>query len=113
MFLTLTYSIRKRRTEKWQCFNLADYCEWGVKLFVCYLRIRIHGRQSLIYLAKRVTILLGIHFSRNESVSRYNLFCLVVPESGRAGVIERVPATGCATGDIMWLLDEPNQPYEG
>ncbi|XP_052757390.1 uncharacterized protein LOC113517335 isoform X2 [Galleria mellonella] len=29
-----------------------------------------------------------------------------------AGVVRRVPATGCATGDIMWLLDEPNQPYE-
>ncbi|CAH0692169.1 unnamed protein product [Chilo suppressalis] len=29
-----------------------------------------------------------------------------------SGVVERVPATGCASGDIMWLLDEPNQPYE-
>lgn len=29
------------------------------------------------------------------------------------GVVARVPATGCASGAIMWLLDEPNQPYEG
>ncbi|XP_068630023.1 E3 ubiquitin-protein ligase HECW2 isoform X2 [Battus philenor] len=32
--------------------------------------------------------------------------------AGVASVVGRVPATGCATGDIMWLLDEPNQPYE-
>ncbi|KAI5641706.1 WW domain-containing protein [Phthorimaea operculella] len=33
---------------------------------------------------------------------------------GSSGCAEaaRVPATGCARGDIMWLLDEPNQPYE-
>ncbi|KAI8434584.1 hypothetical protein MSG28_003122 [Choristoneura fumiferana] len=35
---------------------------------------------------------------------------LTVPESG--GVVGRVPATGCASAGIMWLLDEPNQPYE-
>lgn len=33
--------------------------------------------------------------------------------SGITGVVGRVSATGCANGDIMWLLDEPNQPYEG
>nr|XP_037869476.1 uncharacterized protein LOC101741169 isoform X2 [Bombyx mori] len=27
-------------------------------------------------------------------------------------VVGRVPASGCASGDIMWLLNEPNQPYE-
>ncbi|XP_049867393.1 uncharacterized protein LOC126367741 isoform X2 [Pectinophora gossypiella] len=32
--------------------------------------------------------------------------------AGIAGVAGRVPAAGCARGDIMWLLDEPNQPYE-
>ncbi|KAJ8722435.1 hypothetical protein PYW07_003615 [Mythimna separata] len=32
--------------------------------------------------------------------------------AGSASVVGRVPATGCASGDIMWLLDEPNQPYE-
>lgn len=30
-----------------------------------------------------------------------------------AGIVRLVPATGCDTGHIMWLLDEPNQPYEG
>ncbi|XP_063378393.1 E3 ubiquitin-protein ligase HECW2 isoform X1 [Cydia fagiglandana] len=35
---------------------------------------------------------------------------LCYAESG--GVVGRVPATGCASGGIMWLLDEPNQPYE-
>ncbi|CAH2237387.1 jg10515 [Pararge aegeria aegeria] len=29
-----------------------------------------------------------------------------------AGIARLVPATGCDTGHIMWLLDEPNQPYE-
>ncbi|KAG6449455.1 hypothetical protein O3G_MSEX006045 [Manduca sexta] len=29
-----------------------------------------------------------------------------------SGEVARVPATGCTSGDIMWLLDEPNQPYE-
>ncbi|XP_045445647.1 uncharacterized protein LOC123653699 [Melitaea cinxia] len=29
-----------------------------------------------------------------------------------AGIVRLVPATGCDTGHIMWLLDEPNQPYE-
>ncbi|XP_072943876.1 uncharacterized protein Hecw isoform X2 [Epargyreus clarus] len=29
-----------------------------------------------------------------------------------AGVGGRVPTGGCATGNIMWLLDEHNQPYE-
>lgn len=33
--------------------------------------------------------------------------------TGNVGVVGRVPATGYASGDIMWLLDEPNQPYEG
>jgi hypothetical protein len=37
----------------------------------------------------------------------------VTESAGTSGVAERVPATGCASGDIMWLLDEPNQPYEG
>ncbi|CAG5051193.1 unnamed protein product [Parnassius apollo] len=36
----------------------------------------------------------------------------VKESAGIVGVAGRVPATGCATGDIMWLLDEPNQPYE-
>lgn len=36
------------------------------------------------------------------------------PDSGvSVGGGERVPTTGCASGDIMWLLDDPNQPYEG
>lgn len=38
---------------------------------------------------------------------------LVADSAGTVGVVGRVPATGCANGDIMWLLDEPNQPYEG
>lgn len=38
---------------------------------------------------------------------------LVSDSASIAGIVERVPATGCASGDIMWLLDEPNQPYEG
>ena len=43
-----------------------------------------------------------------------NKVCLLVAESaGSVSVVGRVPATGCASGDIMWLLDEPNQPYEG
>ncbi|CAK1545118.1 unnamed protein product [Leptosia nina] len=29
-----------------------------------------------------------------------------------SGIARLVPATGCDTGHIMWLLDEPNQPYE-
>ncbi|XP_045785634.1 uncharacterized protein LOC123881104 isoform X3 [Maniola jurtina] len=29
-----------------------------------------------------------------------------------AGIARLVPATGCDSGHIMWLLDEPNQPYE-
>lgn len=37
----------------------------------------------------------------------------VAESASIAGIVERVPATGCASGDIMWLLDEPNQPYEG
>lgn len=37
----------------------------------------------------------------------------VAESAGNVGVVGRVPATGCASGDIMWLLDEPNQPYEG
>ncbi|XP_047021067.1 uncharacterized protein LOC124631018 isoform X2 [Helicoverpa zea] len=38
------------------------------------------------------------------------LCCIESADSG--SVVGRVPATGCASGDIMWLLDEPNQPYE-
>lgn len=37
----------------------------------------------------------------------------VAESASIAGIVERVPATGCASDDIMWLLDEPNQPYEG
>ncbi|XP_013145957.1 PREDICTED: uncharacterized protein LOC106109100 [Papilio polytes] len=47
------------------------------------------------------------------STSEEDYIGLCYKESaGVAGVVGRVPATGCATGDIMWLLDEPNQPYE-
>ncbi|XP_075969938.1 hecw ubiquitin protein ligase isoform X2 [Anticarsia gemmatalis] len=38
------------------------------------------------------------------------LYC--TESTGSVGLVGRVPATGCASGDIMWLLDEPNQPYE-
>lgn len=41
------------------------------------------------------------------------MYVIVAGSTERVGVGGRVPATGCARGDIMWLLDEPNQPYEG
>ncbi|XP_045486203.1 E3 ubiquitin-protein ligase HECW2 isoform X2 [Pieris rapae] len=41
----------------------------------------------------------------------YVALCLKDPAS-IAGIARLVPATGCDTGHIMWLLDEPNQPYE-
>ncbi|XP_038215420.1 uncharacterized protein LOC119834939 isoform X2 [Zerene cesonia] len=41
----------------------------------------------------------------------YVALCLTDPAS-IAGIARLVPATGCDTGHIMWLLDEPNQPYE-
>lgn len=44
---------------------------------------------------------------------RLRVLCVVSERGGEAGVVCRVPATGCARADIMWLLDEPNQPYEG
>lgn len=45
--------------------------------------------------------------------SDFQTHLLVSDSASIAGIVERVPATGCASGDIMWLLDEPNQPYEG
>ncbi|XP_063822036.1 uncharacterized protein LOC135072039 [Ostrinia nubilalis] len=47
------------------------------------------------------------------SATARDYIALCLAESASiAGIVERVPATGCASGDIMWLLDEPNQPYE-
>ncbi|XP_013195273.2 uncharacterized protein LOC106138607 isoform X2 [Amyelois transitella] len=49
-----------------------------------------------------------------ESTTTEDYIALCHKESASsAGVVGRVRVpTGCATGDIMWLLDEPNQPYE-
>lgn len=49
-----------------------------------------------------------------QVITLITMIVLSVAESaGSVTVVGRVPATGCASGDIMWLLDEPNQPYEG
>lgn len=64
----------------------------------------------------------GMYGEKSETLYYHQNICtrncgnnslFVAGSAGVAGVVGRVPATGCATGDIMWLLDEPNQPYEG
>ncbi|XP_041977807.1 uncharacterized protein LOC121732085 isoform X2 [Aricia agestis] len=41
----------------------------------------------------------------------YVALCYKEPRS-IASIARLVPATGCDSGHTMWLLDEPNQPYE-
>ncbi|XP_061383246.1 uncharacterized protein LOC116767338 isoform X2 [Danaus plexippus] len=69
-------------------------------------------RGSIIWTDEKTHLRVSWNLKEGTATDKDYVALCYTETTSIAGIARLVPATGCDTGHIMWLLDEPNQPYE-
>ncbi|XP_046964595.1 E3 ubiquitin-protein ligase HECW2 isoform X1 [Vanessa cardui] len=73
---------------------------------------RKYGKGSILWTKEVSKLRVSWNLAEGTATSKDYVAICYTEIPSIAGIVRLVPATGCDTGHIMWLLDEPNQPYE-